>query len=376
MTSTALPRPLIGGVAGRLASRLGVDPAYVRALFVVGCLFWGASLGAYLAAWAFWKPEARSQAEITEGQQAGLALAVVGSLLALRSLGIWPGDSLVWPVTAIAFGLAFLSARDDASLARFLQPGPTRIRAMVGVVLLLGGLDLGFSSIGVLARLGNVFLAVLVVGVGLTLVFGPWLYRLGQNLVDERRERIRSEERSEVAAHLHDSVLQTLALIQRTDDPRRMLTLARAQERELRRWLYDRSPADGLDRLSTALQAAADRVESEYQVPIEVVVVGDCALNEPTRAVSSAAAEAMTNAARHSGAGTVSVYMEVGDDRVEVWVSDQGKGFDPDNVPSDRRGLADSIAGRMARFGGTARIESEIGEGTEISLLLPLETKT
>lgn len=369
---------MIGGVAASIAARLGVEAAYVRASFAVGCVFWGAGALAYLLLWAFWRnqPGTQTPRTISERQQAGLAVAVVGVLLVARSIGVWPGDSFVWPITAMAFGLAFLSARDETSLVRFLQPGPTRVRALFGVVLLLGGVALGLSSVRALAQLGNVFLAVLVVAVGLTLVFGPWLYRLGQNLVLERRERIRSEERADVAAHLHDSVLQTLALIQRTDDPRRMLTLARAQERELRRWLFDRSPADGLDLLSTAIQALADRIESEYHLPVEVVAVGDCALNDGVRALVAAAGEAMTNAARHSGAHLISVYVEVGDDKAEIWVSDQGKGFDQAAVPSDRRGVADSIVGRMARYGGTTRIESIMGEGTEVHLLLPIEVRT
>jgi signal transduction histidine kinase len=171
-----------------------------------------------------------------------------------------------------------------------------------------------------------------------------------------------------MAAHLHDSVLQTLALIQRSDDPRRMVTLARAQERELRRWLYERAPAPRGDHLSAALQAAADRVEADFDVRVEVVSVGDLALDERLTALVAAAGEALTNAAKHAGVERISLYSEVGEEAVEVWVSDQGKGFDPEAVAVDRRGIADSLVGRMHRYGGSAAITSESGEGTEVHL--------
>jgi signal transduction histidine kinase len=216
--------------------------------------------------------------------------------------------------------------------------------------------------------LGTVVLAALVTAAGVTLVLGPWLVGLARDLGRERTERIRQEERAEMAAHLHDSVLQTLALMQRTDDPRRVVTLARAQERELRRWLYEKGPPVEGERLVAALRSAADRVETDFDVPVEVVAVGDRSLDDPTRAMVAAAGEAMTNAARHSGAGSVSVYLEVGDEVVDLWVTDQGKGFDPDGIPPDRQGIAASIVARMRRHGGTAEVRSEPGEGTEVHL--------
>jgi signal transduction histidine kinase len=193
------------------------------------------------------------------------------------------------------------------------------------------------------------------------------------DLGEERSERIRQEERAEVAAHLHDSVLQTLALIQRSEDPARMAILARHQETELRDWLYGTAPLDGADLVSTALKQAAKRVEGDFQIPVDVVSVGDVAVDERTRAVVAAASEAMVNAAKHSGADRMSLFVEVGEDSaLEVYVTDQGKGFDIGSIPPDRKGISESIRSRMEKVGGVAQIESEPGEGTEVLLRLDL----
>ena len=206
---------------------------------------------------------------------------------------------------------------------------------------------------------------------GFGLIFGPWLWRLADQLNTERKERIRSDERADVAAHLHDSVLQTLALIQRTEDPKRMVTLARAQERELREWLFDPDAAG--ESLGAALKEAVGKVEAAADVPIELVVVGDTSMSNGVSALVKAAGEAMTNAARHSGSPKVSVYAEVLDDRIEVFVNDQGSGFDRDGVAGDRKGITESIEGRMQRHGGTATILSDPDEGTEVQLVMPRE---
>jgi signal transduction histidine kinase len=203
----------------------------------------------------------------------------------------------------------------------------------------------------------------------MAVVFGPWVFRLANQLGSERRDHIRSEERSDLAAHLHDSVLQTLALIQRNaDNPRKMASLARRQERELRSWLYGQ--AEAADRLDAAMQAIAAAIEEAHELPIEVVVVGDCPLEERVRAVVHATREAATNAARHSGAAQVSVYVECEPGVIESYVRDRGNGFDPQSVSADRRGIADSIRGRIERNGGTVEITSS-GEGTEVHITMP-----
>jgi signal transduction histidine kinase len=248
----------------------------------------------------------------------------------------------------------------------------SRIRLLIGVVLLVGGIVMFSTAVGQVFEFGFVFLAVFLTGLGITIAFGPWVRRLLADLSAERSERIRQEERAEVAAHLHDSVLQTLALIQRSDDPQRMAMLARHQESELRDWLYGTAPVDGGDLVSTALKQAAAKVEDDFSIPVDVVTVGDVALDDRGRAVVAAAAEAMVNAAKHSGAERMSLFLEVEDDHLEVFVTDQGKGFDPKTVPGDRRGIAESIRARVDRVGGSVTIESEPGEGTEVMMELPL----
>ncbi|MFH1330367.1 MAG: ATP-binding protein [Actinomycetota bacterium] len=185
----------------------------------------------------------------------------------------------------------------------------------------------------------------------------------------ERAARMRAHDRAEIAAHLHDSVLQTLALIQRDPtDPRRTASLARRQERELREYL-DQIASPHSPSLRAALRHTAGEVEDLFMVRIEAVVVGDCAVDEPLEALVQAAREALVNAAKHSGADTVSLFAEVTPGGVTVTVRDRGRGFDP-GPPGAGRGLAESIVGRMERCGGAAAVRSTPGEGTEIDLHL------
>jgi len=246
-----------------------------------------------------------------------------------------------------------------------------RLRVLVGTAVVLAGVWVFITSNRPVDLLGNAPLAVAAVLIGLAVVAGPWVWRLVRQAADERRERIRQEERAEMAAHLHDSVLQTLALIQRTDDADEMASLARVQERELRTWLYGKTPAGGGDSLSGALDQVASEIERTHRRRVEVVLVGDCRLDDGVRALVHACREAMVNAARHSGARGVSVYAEVEDDQVSAFVRDQGTGFTRSSVPADRRGIAESIEGRMARNGGVALVESEPGRGTEVRLRIP-----
>lgn len=373
---------LVAGVAGGVADWLGVEAVYVRAAFCALSLVWGAGVVLYLAIWGATLDRVSDgpSRRVDTEHRVGLLVAFLGGLLLLRGVGLWPGDAVVWPGTAVLLGLAFLLDRREIdpreAMGWLLRPtdGHRSGRTVVGIGLLVVGL--GILGSGAVPELGTVFLAVAVTGAGLTLLFGPWVWRLAQDLGRERRERIRQEERAEMAAHLHDSVLQTLALIQRTDDPRRMVTLARAQERELRRWLFESAPEAGAETLSSALRSAAERAEADHDVPVEVVTVGDAHLDERLRALAAAAGEAITNAASHSGAGRVSVFCEVTDEAVEVFVVDQGKGFDPEAVADDRRGIRDSIVGRVERHGGQVSVDSEPGEGTEVALRMTREGET
>jgi signal transduction histidine kinase len=234
----------------------------------------------------------------------------------------------------------------------------------LGIAVVLSSLD-SLQGMGVLA------LAIIAAISGFAIVAGPWLWSLIEDLRTERRARIRSEEKAEVAAHLHDSVLQTLALIQRTDDRKKMVTLARSQERELRAWLFDES-AGNAETLRGALEQAAMRVEAAHDVPVSVVVVGDSSLpSERQNALVGAATEAMMNAAKHSGAPKVSVFAEASAGSIDVFVTDQGAGFELDSISDDRKGVAESIRGRMVRHGGKATIDSTVGAGTEVRLTMP-----
>jgi signal transduction histidine kinase len=228
---------------------------------------------------------------------------------------------------------------------------------------------------GSAAQLGNVLTAAVAVIAGVALLAGPWLVRMTQDLSEERTMRIRAQERAEVAAHVHDSVLHTLTLIQRNaDDAGEVRRLARAQERELRNWLYKpegtgRDEDEEPDTLAEAVKKAAAEVEDKHGVPLEVVVVGDCPLDDQLGAQMQAAREAMVNAAKYGGAGgAVQVYAEVEGRTVFVSVRDRGPGFDLDAVPEDRMGVRESIIGRMQRNGGTARLRSVPGGGTEVEL--------
>jgi signal transduction histidine kinase len=212
---------------------------------------------------------------------------------------------------------------------------------------------------------------MLVTVAGIALITGPWWLKLVRDLSEERRERIRSEERADIAAHLHDSVLQTLALIQRNaQSPREVARLARSQERELRTKLYGAGIPNR--QVGAAVHAAAAEVEDTYAITVDVVVVGDQVLDTRLDALVAATREAMVNAAKHAGVTTVSVYAEVDGGRAEVFVRDRGIGFDLEAISDDRQGVRGSIIGRLERHHGTATIKSKPGDGTEVALRMDL----
>jgi signal transduction histidine kinase len=245
-------------------------------------------------------------------------------------------------------------------------------RGGFGIALVVGAALLFLYANGALGQARDVVLAVVVAGTALALILLPFLWRLGRNLTAERSERIRSQERAEVAAHLHDSVLQTLALMQkRADDPKEVAALARRQERELRAWLFDGDAARPGDSLAAALERVAADVEDDHGVPIDVVAVGDRHLDEHGVALVAATREAVTNAAKFAAeTAPVAVYAEMDSDGAQVFVRDRGPGFDAEAIPADRRGVRESIIARMERHGGKATIRSTPGTGTEVELSL------
>jgi signal transduction histidine kinase len=339
---------VIAGVCAGIAQTLGVDVTLVRLVFALLALAGGAGILLYFALWAW-----------TSGKRpwwSFLLLVLAGSGL-LGAVGL-PGRAVVG-IALVAGGLALVWRRGDVVRARIRLSHLGIALAALGAVILLSG---GGTSTGVLAP-GAIAGALL-------LIAGPWLWRLALERDTERAARIRSEERSDVAARVHDSVLQTLALIQRrADDPREVAGLARRQERDLRAWLNEAEPVAG-ESLAAALRDAAAEAEARHGVPVEVVAVGDAPLDERLTALVAAAREALANAARFSGADRIDVFAEIGEAGAEVFVRDRGAGFDRAAVPEDRRGVRESIEGRMARHGGRARITSAPGDGTEVELVM------
>lgn len=337
-------------------------------------------------------------------ERAALVIAFVGVLAVLRHTGLWVGDWLIWPLGlgVVGMGLVWRPAvahRGGAlgegvlgggsldggsfdgrlsdrrlSFGEYLRTREGRLdlpRLAIGVLLVLFASAALLHAARVLHNLGDAIGAAAIVATAVGLLVAPWFVRLGQTLATERSARIREQERAEVAAHLHDSVLQTLALIQkRAGDPREVASLARRQERELRRWLFERPSASGQASVRTALERAAAEVEELHGVPIEVVIVGDRTLEARLEALVPAAREALTNAAKFAGSDHVDLFAEVGEDRVEVFVRDRGVGFDTEAIPADRRGVRDSILGRVERRGGRAWVRSTPGEGTEVELVM------
>jgi signal transduction histidine kinase len=311
----------------------------------------------------------------------GAGLLLLSLLLALRALGVWWSDVLTWPVVLVAGGAALLwhetggrTQAEDESDEPQEEPAVTASRTGLGVALVVAAGIAFLGATGALSAARDVLLAVLVVGVVLSVIFGPWIVRMGRSLAAERAERIRSQERAEISAHLHDSVLQTLALVQqRSDDPKAVEALARRQERELRAWLGRRSAPGGAETLSGALEAAAGEVERDHGARVEVVGVGEIPLDDRVLALVAATREAMVNAAKFGGGSVVDVFAEGGPERIEVFVRDRGPGFDLASVAADRRGVRESIIGRMERHGGHAVINSRPGEGTEVELSMPVK---
>ncbi len=401
---------ILGGVCEGIGRHVGIDPLLVRVVFAATTLASGLGLVAYLLAWMLMpavsgadRPVAAADRPAPRGRRAaieiglGAGLLVVSVLLAFRALGLPFSDALAWPSVLVAAGGALIWRQSAArvEVAQPSEPAGGRVQAAiasdepdsrpavvsrigVGVTLVLAAAIVFLQLTGALAAATDVALAALVVAIALGVIFAPFFVRLATSLSLERAERIRSQERAEVAAHLHDSVLQTLALVQkRADDPREVAALARRQERELRSWLTGAAPrgGDGL-RLAAALQTAADDVERAHGVAIDVVAVGDAPLDRDGEALVAAAREAMLNAAKFAGGGaTIAVYAEATAEQLKVFVRDRGPGFEPGRVPPDRRGVRESIVGRMERHGGRAAIRSSAGgDGTEVELTLPRRT--
>jgi signal transduction histidine kinase len=336
---------VLAGVCGGVASALGVDATLVRLAFALLALAGGAGILLYFALWTY----GSSRTPLL-----GQALIAVSAVAFLFALGL--SGAAVLGAGLLVAGIAVVLARGGS-----LRPGGSLPK--LGIALMMAG------AVTLLGRGGasSSLIAPGALAGALLLVFAPWLWELA----GQRTERIRLQERADVAARVHDSVLQTLALVQRhAGDEARVSSLARRQERELRRWLYG-SGFGGGTTLEDALAEAAADVEELHGVRIELASAGDVRLDADLEQLVLAAREAMTNAARFAGTGEISVYAQADPASVSVFVRDRGSGFDPEAVPADRRGLTESVVGRLARAGGLATIRSAPGEGTEIELTMP-----
>ncbi|HEX5565651.1 MAG TPA: PspC domain-containing protein [Streptomyces sp.] len=394
----------LGGVARGLAGHLGVPVSWVRIVFLA--LFMANGLGSLLYA-AFWfvvplgtagagaPPRAAGPTRSTgpggrrpflrmpdKGQLFALLVLFTVAVVLVDNLQFGAANAYVWPLLLAGIGVAVVWRQaDNSRRAHWVEVSRRRrllpiARSAAGAFLVCLGIT-GFAvTQGLGPHLGTVLQASLAVLVGIALLAGPYLVRMAQDLSEERLMRIRAQERAEVAAHVHDSVLHTLTLIQRNaDSPREVARLARAQERELRAWLYRSAHAgedeaeEKQDTLAEAVRATAAEVEDHHGVPVEVVCVGDCPVDEGLAAQIQAAREAMVNAAKYGGEdGPVQVFAEVEGRTVFVSVRDHGPGFDLDAVPADRMGVRESIIGRMRRNGGTARLRSAPEGGTVVEL--------
>ncbi|MET4621422.1 signal transduction histidine kinase/phage shock protein PspC (stress-responsive transcriptional regulator) [Arthrobacter sp. 2762] len=305
----------------------------------------------------------------------GAGLLLVAVILIARQFGVDVPLGTLIPAAAILGGAAIAWMQLDETRRAGLvdktkadQAGGW-VRLAAGLALVVAGVLVMVSGSGSWEQTWLALLASVAVLGGVALVLLPWGLKFWKDLETERAGRVRETERAEIAAHLHDSVLQTLALIQRrAGSEQDVVRLARAQERELRSWLFTDAAKDaGL--LAERIKAVAAEVEDAHGQAVEVVTVGDADMTDRHEALVQATREAMLNAARHGG-GTVSVYMESTAGSTEVFIKDRGPGFDLESVPDDRLGVKESIIGRMKRHGGTATINSS-RDGTEVRLALP-----
>ncbi len=198
-------------------------------------------------------------------------------------------------------------------------------------------------------------------------VFGwqAMLLRRAEGEIADRRAR------DEIARVLHDTVLQTLALVERrasATDPQ-LAASAREADRELRSFLFG-SAGRVVGDLETRVRSEIERVRRGRDTPVSVSVIDDgCRLDdEEQERFARAIGESVANALEHSSASRVVVFVETHDSgQVFASINDDGNGFDPAAVRSSH-GLDESIIGRIEAIGGRVEITSTPEDGTEVCL--------
>lgn len=408
-----LTRPKRGrwltGACKGIALHLGISVMWVRLAFIALTCLYGAGIIAYVFLWIFMPagdPQAVASAEHIPVEQAPLArgnqpaqAGVEDTAVSAESLSEAiqraPKPALVALAgfVLLTIGLLLVGTGADSQLIiplllglagialawMNLSPNGTQLLSMLGgIALIFIGWAVYVSNVtyagwGTSPR--RIMLSGFIMIACIVLAVMPWANAMLQRLSREQALKEREEERADMTAHLHDGVLQTLALIQlHSEDPSTVFTLARGQERELREWLYqERSTSDRS--VSAGLKQIAAKVEDEHGKPIEVVTVGDAHPSAQTDALLDATRQALVNAVTH-GSEPISLYCEATDTTVEVFVRDHGEGFDIDAIPPDRLGIRESIIGRIKRRGGTVEIVSRAGWGTEVRMHMPIALKS
>ena len=388
---------VLGGVCGGLAIRLGVKERVIRIVFCLLALVAGTGLLLYIVLWLAITRVGESEpiAQRLIGRHRKLNSVVIGvvAIVAIFFFLYRLGSPRARRVLVAHLPLTLLGAicvwrgaspeelvhlNDLAKSAPFIGVAASKkrwsfwLRLALGVIFIVFGLRILDHLGGAWGLATPAFLGTLVLIGGVMILLAPWWLATLNDLSGERRARVRIEERANVATHLHDSVLQTLTLIERAaGDEAAVIRLARTQERELRQWLFSPEGSNDASSFLGDLRALEDEIENDYGVRVELVVVGDCVSDERVTALVAAGREAAINAARWSGADLISIYAEVEETTLSLFVRDRGSGFDPETVPNDRQGIALSIRQRMTQRGGTVTLKSTLGKGTEVQLSLP-----
>jgi signal transduction histidine kinase len=388
---------ILGGVCGGFATRLGIKERNIRVIFALLTLIFGLGILLYMT---FWLVLTRSGEEYSIIQQifqnrreAQLVLvafiATLILIITLQTTGTQTSDGFGWPL--LLSGFASFAVWRGASidernhLTEFFNSAPLIggafsksrkgfvLRFVVGAALIFVGLHQLHHIGGFWGSAGSAIVGTAVLVIGVLVLFAPWWLQNVRELTSERRERVRIEERARMVAHLHDSVLQTLTLIERAAaNESDVVRLARNQERELRQWLFSPETLTDAPTSFVGLVGAIEHdVENDYGVRVELVTVGDCVPDDRVVTLVAAGREAAINAAKWSEAASVSIFTEVEPTTISIFVRDRGVGFDLDAIPADRQGIALSIRQRMGQLGGETFINTAVGSGTEVQLVMP-----